>query len=68
MLNSIKLNWKTTMTALLAVVPYILNYVGVWPASIPLPPFEQVWPPILAVLGVGATAKDNNVTGGDVHQ
>jgi hypothetical protein len=68
MLNSIKLNWKTTATALLAVVPYVLNYVGVWPSSIPLPPFEQVWPPILAVLGVGATAKDNNVTGGDVHQ
>lgn len=52
----------------MAIVPYGLNYLGVWPAAIPLPPFEQVWPPVLAVLGVGATAKDNNVTGGDVKQ
>jgi hypothetical protein len=68
MFSSIKINWKTTVTALIAVIPYGLHYLGVWPAAIPLPPFEQIWPPILAILGVGATAKDNNVTGGDVHQ
>ena len=68
MFSKLTINWKTTVTALLAIVPYALHYFGVWPAAIPLPPFEQVWPPVLAVLGVGATAKDNNVTGGDVQQ
>lgn len=68
MFKNMSLNWKTTVTALLAVVPYALNYAGVWPSAIPLPPFDQVWPPILAILGVGATAKDSDVTGGTKHQ
>jgi hypothetical protein len=68
MFTSVATNWKTSATAFMAVVPYILQHFGYWPSSIPLPPFDQVWPPILAVLGVGATAKDSNVTGGTVHQ
>lgn len=61
-------NWKTTVTALIPLAAYGLNYFGLWPTSIPLPPFDQVWPVLLGLVGVGATAKDNNVTGGDVHQ
>jgi hypothetical protein len=68
MLNLLKTNWKTTVTALMGIIPYILQHFGYWPSFIPLPPIEQVWPPLLAVLGVGATAKDGNVTGGTVHQ
>lgn len=61
-------NWKTTVSGLIPLVAYGLNYFGVWPSAIPLPPFEQVWPFILSIVGIGAAAKDNNVTGGDVHQ
>jgi len=61
-------NWKTTVSALIPLVAYGLQYAGVWPASIPLPPIEQVWPFVLAIFGIGANAKDDNVTGGDVHQ
>lgn len=68
MFKGLTVNWKTTSTALIAVIPYILQYVGFWPSSIPLPPFDQIWPPILAVLGVGASAKDSNVTGGTKQQ
>lgn len=61
-------NWKTTVSGLIPLAAYALNYFGVWPSAIPLPPFEQVWPFILSIVGIGATAKDSNVTGGDVHQ
>ena len=61
-------NWKTTVSAIIPLVAYGLQYAGVWPASIPLPPIEQVWPFVLAIFGIGANAKDSNVTGGDVHQ
>ena len=61
-------NWKTTVSGLIPLAAYALNYFGVWPSAIPLPPFEQVWPFILSILGIGAAAKDSNVTGGDVHQ
>ena len=61
-------NWKTTVSGLIPLVAYALNYAGVWPTTIPLPPFEQVWPFVLAIFGIGATAKDHNVTGGTVQQ
>jgi hypothetical protein len=61
-------NWKTTVSGIIPLVAYALHYAGAWPASIPLPPFDQVWPFVLAILGIGASAKDSNVTGGDVHQ
>ena len=61
-------NWKTTVTALIPLAAYALNYFGLWPASIPLPPFDQIWPVLLSVAGIGATAKDYNVTGGTVEQ
>lgn len=62
------MNWKTTVSALIPLAAYALNYVGVWPSTIPLPPFEQVWPFVLAIFGVGANAKDSDVTGGTKHQ
>lgn len=61
-------NWKTTVAALIPLAAYALNHFGLWPASIPLPPLDQIWPALLAVAGVGVAAKDQNVTGGDVHQ
>ena len=61
-------NWKTTVTALIPLAAYALNYFGLWPASIPLPPFDQIWPVLLSVAGVGVTDKDSNVTGGTVQQ
>jgi hypothetical protein len=61
-------NWKTTISGLIPLVAYGLNYVGIWPSIIPLPPIDQVWPFVLAILGIGASAKDNNVTGGTVQQ
>ena len=62
------MNWKTTVSALIPLAAYALNYAGVWPSTIPLPPFEQVWPFVLAIFGVGANAKDSDVTGGTKHQ
>lgn len=61
-------NWKTTVSALIPLVAYGLQYAGVWPAAIPLPPLDQVWPIILSILGIGVTAKDSNVTGGTTQQ
>lgn len=55
-------NWRTTAMALIPVVAYVLKYAGVWPESMPLPPMDEVWPFLLAILGIGAAAKDNNVT------
>lgn len=57
-------NWKTTVMALIPLVGYALKFAGVWPAGIPLPPFEEVWPALFALVGVGLAAKDNDVTGG----
>lgn len=67
-MNTALKNWKTTASALIPLIAYGLQYAGVWPTSIPLPPFEQVWPFVLAIFGIGANAKDNNVTGGTVQQ
>ena len=55
-------NWRTTLMALIPLIAYGLKYAGVWPESMPLPPMDQVWPFLLAILGIGVTAKDNNVT------
>ena len=55
-------NWRTTAMALIPLVAYGLKYAGVWPESMPLPPMDEVWPFLLAILGIGVTAKDNNVT------
>jgi hypothetical protein len=61
-------NWKTTVSALIPLAAYALNYAGVWPSVIPLPPIDQVWPFIVSILGIGVYAKDSNVTGGSIHQ
>ena len=61
-------NWKTTVSAFIPLAAYGLQYAGMWPASIPLPPFDQVWPFILSILGIGVAAKDSNVTGGSTQQ
>ena len=61
-------NWKTIVTALIPLAAYGLNYFGLWPTSIPLPPFDQIWPVLLGLAGVGVQAKDNNVTGGTIQQ
>ena len=55
-------NWRTTLMALIPLVAYALKYAGVWPESMPLPPMDEVWPFLLAILGIGVAAKDNNVT------
>ena len=39
-----------------------LKYAGVWPESMPLPPLDEVWPFLLSIVGLGAVAKDQNVT------
>ena len=68
MLNLLKTNWKTTVSGLIPLAAYGLQYAGLWPASIPLPPLDQVWPVVLAIFGIGASAKDANVTGGTTQQ
>lgn len=62
MFKSLTVNWKTTVAAFIPIVAYGLKYAGVWPDSMPLPPLDEVWPFVLALLGVGVAAKDNNVT------
>ena len=61
-------NWKTTVSGLIPLAAYGLNYAGIWPSIIPLPPMDQVWPFVMAILGIGFAAKDSNVTGGSVQQ
>ena len=53
-------DWKTTVIALVPVVCYGLKFAGVWPETIPLPPIDQIWPALLAVVGVGVAAKDSH--------
>lgn len=55
-------NWRSTLMGLIPLIAYGLKYAGVWPESMPLPPMDEVWPFLLAIVGIGATAKDNNVT------
>ena len=61
-LTNLTANWRTTVIGLIPVVAYGLKYAGVWPESMPLPPMDQVWPFLLSIVGIGITAKDNNVT------
>lgn len=61
-------NWKTFVVSLTPLIPYGLNYFGFWPASVPLPPLDGVWPALIGVFGVGYFAKDNDVTGGTRDQ
>lgn len=51
-------NWKTTLMALMPLIAYGLSYAHLWPASMPLPPLDQVWPALFAVFGVGFVASD----------
>jgi hypothetical protein len=55
-------NWRTTLMALIPLIAYALKYAGVWPESMPLPPLDEVWPFLLSIVGIGMSAKDNNVT------
>ena len=61
-LKNFTANWKTTVAGLIPLVAYGLKYAGIWPESMPLPPLDEVWPFLLALVGLGATAKDGNVT------
>jgi hypothetical protein len=61
-LTNLTANWRTTAMALIPLVAYGLKYAGVWPESMPLPPMDEVWPFLLSIVGIGITAKDNNVT------
>lgn len=51
-------HWKSTVAGLIPVVPYVLKAFGLWPAVIPLPPIEQVWPVIAGSMGLGVVSKD----------
>lgn len=62
------MNYKTTMMGLVPLVAYGLKAFGYWPENMPLPPFDEVWPFIIGLFGVGAMAKDRDVTGGSREQ
>ena len=68
MFKNLTISWHTTISGLIPLAAYALNYFGLWPSIIPLPPFDQVWPFVVAIFGIGASAKDARVTGGDVQQ
>ena len=53
-------DWKTTVIALIPLVAYGLKFAGVWPESIPLPAIDQIWPALLAIVGIGVAAKDSH--------
>ena len=60
--SALTANWRTTLVGLIPLIAYGLKYAGVWPESMPLPPLDEVWPFILSIVGLGVTAKDQNVT------
>jgi hypothetical protein len=62
MFKNLNANWKTTVMGLIPLLAYGLKYAGYWPESMPLPPFDEVWPFVLGLIGVGVAAKDSNVT------
>jgi len=62
MFKNVAFNWKTTVMGLIPLIAYGLKYAGVWPESMPLPPFDEVWPFLISLAGIGAAAKDSNVT------
>lgn len=61
-------SYRTTIMGLLPLIGYALKYAGFWPDTMPLPPIEQVWPFVLALFGLGLSAKDSNITGGNIEQ
>ena len=61
-------NWKTSLLGAAPLLMYALQYFGWWPSIIPLPPFHDVWPVVVANLGLGFSAKDHNITGGTRQQ
>lgn len=61
-LTNLTANWRTTVLGLIPLVAYALKYAGVWPESMPLPPFDEVWVFLASIVGLGVAAKDNNVT------
>lgn len=61
-LTNLTANWRTTAMALIPLVAYGLKYAGVWPESMPLPPFDEVWVFLASIVGIGVAAKDGNVT------
>jgi hypothetical protein len=68
MFKNLTVSWHTTVSGMIPLIAYALNYFGLWPSIMPLPPIDQVWPFVVAVLGIGAYAKDANVTGGKISQ
>lgn len=62
------INYKTTIMGMIPLIAYGLKAAGWWPDSMPLPPFDQVWPFLISMFGLGVTAKDNDVTGGTRDQ
>ena len=61
-LTNLTANWRTTAMALIPLLAYGLKFAGVWPESMPLPPMDEVWPFLLAIFGIGVSAKDAVVT------
>lgn len=61
-------NYKTTIMGLVPLIAYGLKAAGWWPENMPLPPFDEVWPFLLGIVGLGVAAKDRDVTGGDRYQ
>lgn len=57
-LKTVLSNPLTTLWGLTPLIPYGLHTLGWWPEVIPLPPIEQVWPFVMASIGLGASAKD----------
>lgn len=61
-LTTLRANWRTTVIGLIPLVAYVLKHFGLWPVEMPLPPFDQVWPFVFSLIGIGFAAKDSNVT------
>lgn len=56
-------NWKTTLFGMIAGAPQLLQAVGVM-----LPPRAALIVNALAMIALGWSAKDHNVTGGTTKQ
>ena len=56
-------NWKTTLFGIIAAVPIVLHLFG-----IVIPTDIASILAAIGTIGVGATAKDSNVTGGTIQQ
>ena len=56
-------NWKTTLFGVITAIPVLLHLFG-----LVIPPDIAAILTAIGGLGLGVTAKDNNVTGGTVQQ